>query len=99
MGGAIVIHYMSRHRGYKVKNLIAWAAAPSFTQKDNFPYGMPLKEVDSLIRTLYQDRPKTLTEFGRNFIASTLSDSFKQWFNDLGFDASGHGTIKTALSL
>ncbi len=100
MGGAIAIRYMSRHGGYKVKNLIlAGAAAPSFTQRDNFPYGMPLKDIDPLIRSLYLDRPKTLTEFGRKFFGSAISEEFTQWFNDLGFEASGHGTIKSAFSL
>ncbi|MGI5891520.1 MAG: alpha/beta fold hydrolase [Bacillota bacterium] len=60
---------------------------------------MTIQEVDNLLTQLYQDRPQALTEFGKNFFASTITTSFRQWFHDLSLQGSGHGTIATARSL
>lgn len=100
MGGAIAIRYMSRYNGYQVNKLIlSGAAAPSFTQRPDYPYGMPLEAVNALISNLYLDRPKAIVEFGEKFFATKISNEFKQWFNNLNLEASGHGTIYAAASL
>ncbi|SFB06449.1 MULTISPECIES: alpha/beta fold hydrolase [unclassified Bacillus (in: firmicutes)] len=100
MGGAIAIKYMSRYMGYKVNKLIlAGAAAPSFSQRTDYPFGMPVEDINRLINSLYQDRPKALDNFGKDFFATKVSDEFRGWFNQLGLEASGHGTIQTAKSL
>lgn len=100
MGGAIAIRYMSRYMGYKVKKLIlTGAAAPSFTARPGYPFGMSVENVNSLIAKLYEDRPKALAEFGENFFSSPISGEFKSWFNNLGLESSGHGTIHAAMSL
>lgn len=100
MGGPIVIRYMSRHSGYKVCKLgLLAAAAPSFTKRPGYPYGMTKEAVNSLIQQTYTDRPQMLTDFGNLFFASKVTPSFMNWFQLLGLEASGHGTIKTAESL
>jgi non-heme chloroperoxidase len=100
MGGAIAIRYMSRYMGYKVNKLIlAAAAAPSFSVRPGYPFGMPVENVNSLINKLYQDRPKALAEFGENFFSSPIHLEFKSWFNNLGLESSGHGTIHAAKAL
>lgn len=41
MGGAIAVHYMARHKGYGVSKLaLLSAAAPVFTQREGYPYGL-----------------------------------------------------------
>src|SRR5664279_6053026 len=41
MGGAIALRYMSRHNGDKIANLVlCGAAAPSFTTRPGFPFGI-----------------------------------------------------------
>ncbi|MCM3067953.1 alpha/beta hydrolase [Priestia flexa] len=100
MGGAIALRYMSRHLGFGVNKLIlAGAAVPSFIKRDDFPYGLSKGEVDSIIQATYQDRPAMLADFGQKFFNSKISSSFRDWFQLLGLEASGHGTIKTAKSL
>jgi non-heme chloroperoxidase len=100
MGGAITIRYMSRYNGYKVNKLIlAGAAAPSFTKRPDYPYGMAVEDVNKLIMSLYNDRPKAITEFGTNFFASKISEEFKNYFTNLNLEASGHGTIHAAVAL
>ncbi|MDF2814207.1 MAG: alpha/beta hydrolase [Paenibacillus sp.] len=100
MGGAIAIRYMSRHRGYKVSQLILLAAAaPSFTQRPGYPHGMTREAVDQLIAQTLKDRPAMLEKFGEQFFASSITPSFRNWFQLLGLQASSHGTIAGAISL
>ena len=100
MGGPIAIRYMARHMGYKVSKLaLLSAAAPCFTKRPGHPYGMPVENVNALIMQTYKNRPEMILEFGKQFFASKITESFSDWFNYLGWEASGHGTIKTAESL
>lgn len=100
MGGAICIRYMSKHKGYKVsKCILAGAAAPSYTKRQNYPYGATKEETTLLIQNILNDRPKTIEEFGMKFFYSPISDSFRRWFNGLGLEASSHGTAYSAMSL
>ncbi|MEZ4358145.1 MAG: alpha/beta hydrolase [Eubacteriales bacterium] len=100
MGGPIAIRYMARHMGYKVTKLaLLAAAAPSFTRRPGYPYGMSTEEVNALISKTYKDRPQMVSDFGKQFFASRITESFSNWFNSLGLSASGHATIKTAQSL
>ena len=100
MGGAIAIRYMSLFGGHKVKKLaLLGAAAPSFTQRPGYPYGMTRDAVDQLIAQTYTDRPQMALDFGSMLFASNPSESLRQWFTDISWDASGLGTIETAISL
>ncbi|MFX3635766.1 MAG: alpha/beta fold hydrolase [Candidatus Pristimantibacillus sp.] len=100
MGGAIAIRYMSRYAGRHVCKLLLFAAAaPAFTQRPGYPYGMTKEQVDELIELTYRDRSLMLEQFGQIFFESEITPSFRHWFNSLGEDASGHGTIATAISL
>lgn len=100
MGGAIAIRYMARHAGHKVSKLaLLGAAAPTFTQRPDFPYGITKEEVNKLIEGTYTDRPKMLADFGDIFFARYLTESFKDWFHGLGIEASGHATAMCAISL
>lgn len=100
MGGPIAIRYMTRHRGYKVSRLVLLAAAaPSFTKREGYPYGMTPEAVDMLIAQAYRNRPQMAEDFGRMFFASKVTEGFTRWFNTLNYSAAGHSIIKTAESL
>lgn len=100
MGGAIAIRYMARHAGHQVSKLaLLAAAAPVFTKRPDFPYGLPKEDVDRLIVATYRDRPKMLDDFGAMFFARSTSEQFKDWFHGLGLEASGHATAMCAVSL
>lgn len=100
MGGAIAIRYMSRHQGHRVSQLLLLAAAaPAFTQRPGYPYGMTKDAVNQLIAQTYRDRPQMLEQFGQLFFASQVSPSFRNWFHSLELDASSIGTIEGAVSL
>lgn len=100
VGGALAVRYMARHRGYRVSKLALFAAAaPSFTMRPDFPYGLPKEEVTRLIQETYDDRPKMLREFGDMFFFQHITEPFSDWFFQLGLQAAGWSTAKVAASL
>ena len=101
MGGAIVLRYMNCCRGYGVKKLILLsAAAPSWTRREGFPYGLTREYVDQLICQARTDRAKLAWTFShKQLFASAQSEQIKDWFQDIAMEASGVGTIKAACSL
>ncbi|BBB91950.1 MAG TPA: alpha/beta hydrolase [Methylomusa anaerophila] len=100
VGGAIATRYMARHSGYGVAKLaLASSATPLFTRRQDYPFAIPVAEVNKLISQTYTDRPKMISDFGDTFFASSLSCEFKNWFNGLGLEASGHATASLAISL
>lgn len=96
MGGATALRYMAKH-GRRVDRLVLLgAAAPSVTQRKDFPYGIPRAGCDQLIELAYRDRPTMIDEFAKMFFhrIDALSPSFKDWFAGLCREGSGHATIK-----
>ncbi|WRS28557.1 alpha/beta hydrolase [Oscillospiraceae bacterium MB08-C2-2] len=100
MGAAICIRYMARYKGYRVQKLaLCGAAAPSFVQRPGYPYGKTLAEVNSIITSLYQDRPETVREFVEQLFASNPPAAFKEWMRSLCLEAAGYSTIKALEAL
>lgn len=100
VGGAIAIRYMARHNGYGVSKLALFAAAaPSFTKRPNFPYGLSKEEVTKLIKETYNDRPQMLRKFGDMLFFQIITKPFSDWFFQLGLQAAGWSTAKVAASL
>lgn len=100
VGGAIAIRYMARHNGYGVSKLALFAAAaPSFTRRADFPYGLAREDVTKLIHETYNDRPKMLQDFGNMFFFQHITGPFSEWFFQLGLQAAGWSTAKLAISL
>lgn len=97
MGGAVAVRYMARHRSYKISKLVLLsAAAPSFTRRADYPYGMTQEAVNQLIVQTYRNRPQMVEDFGRIFFASKVTDAFSHWFSRLNDSSTGHSTIQTA---
>lgn len=100
VGRAIAIRYMARHNGYGVSKLALFAAAaPSFTKRPEFPYGLPKEDVTKLIQGTYNDRPDMLRGFGDMFFFQHITGPFSDWFFQLGLQAAGWSTAKLAISL
>lgn len=100
MGGAIAVKYMSLFKGYGVHKLaLLAAAAPSFTKRDNYPYGMTVEEVNKLIRQSYVDRPQMVSDFSKKLFAQQHSQNLRSWIKQIAISSSGIGTIQTAISL
>ncbi len=101
MGGAIALRYMRLFKGFGVKKLILLAAAaPSWTQRPGFPYGLTRQYVNGLIQQASTDRPALACSFSHDqLFASPQSEAVKNWFNDIALSASGIGTVRAATAL
>jgi pimeloyl-ACP methyl ester carboxylesterase len=102
MGGAIAIRYMSLYKGARVSKLVLFgAAAPIWTQREDFQYNLPQSAVDDLIELNYQDRPKLLANFGKIFSATetALNKGIGNWLNGINISASSYATAQCLIAL
>ncbi|HSL88597.1 MAG TPA: alpha/beta hydrolase [Ignavibacteriaceae bacterium] len=102
MGGAIAIRFVANYDGAHVSKLVlAAAAAPVWTQRDDFQYNLPTSAVDELIELNYKDRPKLLADFAKIFSANetSLSEGIGSWLNGIGLSASSHAMAECLIAL
>jgi pimeloyl-ACP methyl ester carboxylesterase len=102
MGGAIALRYMARHKGDRIANLVlCGAAAPYFTKRSGFPFGIEPGAVESLIELCYSDRAKLNADFGNNIFmnSNAVSPQLLDWFQSLGMEASPHATAACLATL
>ncbi|HAE37495.1 MAG TPA: alpha/beta hydrolase [Candidatus Riflebacteria bacterium] len=95
MGGAISLHYLARHKHARVARLALFgAAAPCFTKRSGFPYGLEAAAVDEFIEACITDRPKLVDSFGKIFFhrENTVSPKMAEWFYSMGMEASPQAT-------
>ena len=95
MGGAIAVHYVAKYDAAHVSKLVlAGAACPIWTQREDFPYNMPQSAVDDLIELNFRDRPKLLSDFAKIFSATetSLNEGIGKWLNGIGIVATAHAT-------
>lgn len=102
MGGAIAIRYVSKYNGAHVSKLaLCGAAAPLWTQRDDFKYNLPKSAVDELIELNYKDRPQLLANVGNIFSASktSLNKGIKSWLYGINLSASSYATAQCLIAL
>ena len=100
MGGAVVLRYMRRHRGFGVKKLaLLAAAAPRFTRTEEFPQSMTREEVNGLIRQAETDRAQMNYDFSRKLLYSPHSEAIQDWFQDIAQQANQLAVARTGISL
>jgi len=102
MGGAIAIHYLSLYKqAHFSKLVLCGAAAPIWTQRNDFPYNLSKNAVDELILLNYKDRPKLLSNFAKIFSATetSLNEGIANWLNGMGLIASSHATAQCLIAL
>jgi non-heme chloroperoxidase len=102
MGGAIAIRFVANYNGANVSKLVlAAAAAPVWTQREDFQYNLPKSAVDDLIELSRKDRPKLLADFAKIFSAeeTSLNEGIGSWLNGIGLSASSHATAECLIAL
>lgn len=102
MGGAITMHYMGRHFGERVSKIaLLGAAAPCFTKRPDFRYGLEKSACDDFIKACYTDRAQLLVNFGKIFFykEDAVSPKLGDWFHSLGMEASPHATAMCLVEL
>lgn len=100
MGGGEVVRYLSRHGSQRISKIVLVSAVTPFMLKttDNED-GAPQKLFDEMIEGIKKDRPKFLTEFGKQFFGVTLlqkpvSDELLQWAHILTLPATQQSTVE-----
>jgi len=100
MGGAIALRYMGLFDGYGVNKLcLMAAAAPCYTIRPGFPYGVKKEKMDEFIIQASADRPDLCKNFSQTLLHEPHSDAVKDWFRAIALTASSIGTIGAAFSL
>ncbi|TGE20969.1 alpha/beta fold hydrolase [Hymenobacter metallicola] len=92
MGGATVIRYVAKYEGAHVSRMALFgAAAPVWTQRPDFGYGVWTKaDVDGLLTLNYTDRPQLFENFAQLFPASptSVSPGHGAWLGTIQAQAS-----------
>ena len=102
MGGAIAIRYVSIYDGAHISKLaLCGAAAPIWTQRNDFKYNLSKSDVDDLIELNYRDRPQLLANVGNIFSATetSLNEGIKSWLNGINLSASSYATAQCLIAL
>lgn len=102
MGGAVVLHYVDKYKGAHVSKLALFgAAAPSWKQRIDYPYGASDEAASGLIQTTRTNRQQLIEDFGKAFGASetSLSPSMSQWLASINSDASPYATTQSIIAL
>jgi len=102
MGGSIAIRYVSTYHGAHVSKLaLCGAAAPLWTQRNDFKYNLPKSAVDELIALNDKDRPQLLANFGKIFSATetSLNKGIASWLNGINLSASSYATAQCLIAL
>ncbi|MEH7108307.1 alpha/beta fold hydrolase [Bacillus sp. JJ1764] len=90
-GGAIAIRYMSRHNGYGVSNLVLVDAAA--------PIGFTTETATRFLAQALNDRPKLMQDVTDSFFFQYITNSFSEWFFQLGLQAAGWSTAAIIMTL
>jgi pimeloyl-ACP methyl ester carboxylesterase len=103
MGGATVIHYVAKHNAAHVNKLALFgAAAPVWTKRADFNYGIWSKaDVDGLIALNNTNRAQLLENFGKIFAAgeTSLSPGLAYWLGTINWQASPYAMAQCLATL
>lgn len=102
MGGAVVMHYIVKYNAAHISKLALFAAAaPSWKQREGFPYGASEEAAAGLIRTTETNRQQLIEDFGKGFGATetSLSTATSTWLAGISSDASPYATTHSIMAL
>ncbi|SRR5690606_9850758 len=102
MGGAIAMRYVAKYYPNTLSHLILMgAAAPSFTKKEGYPHGHDKAFCDDIITRLLQNRPRTVSEFGKMLFHNldSVGPEMLTWLFAQSMAASLYATVKSAEAL
>lgn len=102
MGGAVVIHYITKYNSAHVSKLALFgAAAPSWKQREDFPFGATDEAAAGLIHTTKTNRQQLIEDFGKAFgaTATSLSPATSAWLAGINSDASPYATTQAITAL
>lgn len=102
MGGAVVLHYITKYNGAHISKLALFgAAAPSWKQREGAPYGISDEAAAGLIQTIKTNRQQLLADLGKSFGATenSLSAPLSKWLENINLEASPYATVQSITAL
>ena len=105
MGGGEVARYLSKFNdeGRVTKAILVSTVLPFLLKTDDNPDGLPQEMFDKMEEQIYDDRPKFLANFAKDFYSvsllnKTVSDEFLDWNQLLTLQSTGNATVKSMLA-
>ncbi|MGS2741787.1 alpha/beta fold hydrolase [Sinomicrobium sp. M5D2P17] len=102
MGGAVVTHYVTKYKSAHVSKLALFAAAaPSWIQRDGFPYGLTKADVDGIINATLTSRQDLIAGFGAGFPAreGNISENVEKWLESINLQAWPYAVTQSITAL
>ncbi|MCM5530503.1 alpha/beta fold hydrolase [Parasegetibacter sp. NRK P23] len=102
MGGAVVLHYITKYNAAHVKKLALFAAAaPSWKQRPGFPYGISDAGAEGLIKATMTARQDLIASFGASFPAKegAISKNVEKWLENINLEASPYAITESITAL
>lgn len=102
MGGAASIHYVNKYKSAHVSKLALFgAAAPSWKQRPDYPYGITEEGAAGLIQQTLTNRQDLIGGLGAAFAAegTTLPKNIEKWLENINLSASPYAVTESITSL
>lgn len=102
MGGAIVLHYVTKYNAAHVSKLALFgAAAPSWIQRPGFPYGLPEEGATAFVELTKKDRQQVLDDFDKAMPGKEngISQSMSNWLRGINMEASPYAATESIKAL
>lgn len=102
LGGAVVLHYVTKYNSPHISKLALFgAAAPSWKQREGFPDGLPNEVVQGLINATKTQREDLIASFGAGFVAKegNISKNVEKWLENINLQASPYAMTESITAL
>ncbi|NBA76241.1 alpha/beta fold hydrolase [Emticicia sp. ODNR4P] len=105
MGGAVVIHYVTKYNAAHISKLALFgAAAPSWRKRDGAPFGISEADGNGLVLQTMTARQDLIAGLGAAFPAKegNISKNVEKWLENINLEASPYAmteSIKALLNL
>lgn len=102
LGGAVVLHYVTKYNSAHISKLALFgAAAPSWKQREGFPDGLPDAAVQGLINATKTQREDLIASFGAGFVAKegNISKNVEKWLENINLQASPYALTESITAL
>ncbi len=102
MGGAVVIHYITKYNAEHISKLALFgAAAPSFKKRDGYPYGISDADAAGLILATKTSRQDLIASFGASFPAKegNISKNVEKWLENINLEAWPYAVTHSMMAL
>jgi pimeloyl-ACP methyl ester carboxylesterase len=102
MGGAVVIHYVTKYKSAHVSKLALFgAAAPSWKQRDGAPHGISEADAIGLVKQTMTARQDLIAGFGAAFPAKegNISKNVEKWLENINLEASPYAITESIKAL